>query len=296
MGPHEGREIRFGVVIERSKNGSDRRQAFVTMRCERSGTYQPQIRKLKRDDTGSRKYECPFKLCGYHIANVTWKFNVISSIHNHALTEKLVGHPIVCHLFSEEKVLISKITLYMMAPKNIFASLKQKIPLNVSNIKQIYNVCMVCEDKVIVQDIFWSHPDSIKLFNIFPIMLIIDSTYETNEYRLPILEIVGVTSMEMPFSVDFAFLESEKEDNVTWALEMCKTMLKDQENLSQVIITDCDTTLMNLVATVFPTLSALLCKYHITKNVRSRVKHVVAPNKSNMKMGKWSNLMWLWKM
>ena len=44
-------------------------------------------------------------------------------------------------------------------------------------------------------------------------MLIIDSTYKTNKYKLPLLEIVGVTSTEKTYSVGFAFLECEKEDN-----------------------------------------------------------------------------------
>ncbi|XP_050876699.1 uncharacterized protein LOC127080422 [Lathyrus oleraceus] len=154
------------------------------MRCERSGTYRPRIRKSKRDDTGLRKCECLFKLCGYRIENDTWKFNLISDIHNHALTDKLYGHPIVCHLVLEDMKLVSDTTLNLVVPENILASLKQKIPLNVSNIKQIYNVNalnkkvvggprsemeqllkpleydhyvsrhIVCEDKVIVRDVF----------------------------------------------------------------------------------------------------------------------------------------------
>lgn len=56
----------FGVVIGRSVNGFDRRKVFVTMKYERRGTHQPAIRKLKHDDIGSRKRECP--LCGYHKA------------------------------------------------------------------------------------------------------------------------------------------------------------------------------------------------------------------------------------
>lgn len=87
----------------------------------------------------------------------------------------------------------------------------------------------VSEDIVTVRDIFWSHPDSVKLFNTFPSVLIIDSTYKTNKYRFPLLEIFGVTSTEMTYSVSFAFLESEKEGNVTWTLEMCKSMLKDKK-------------------------------------------------------------------
>lgn len=48
MGPYGGQKI--GVW-----RCNCRRQTFVTMICERGGTYQPKIRKLKRDDIGSRK-------------------------------------------------------------------------------------------------------------------------------------------------------------------------------------------------------------------------------------------------
>lgn len=98
-------------------------------------------------------------------------------------------------------------------PKNKLAYLKRKRLLNVSNIKQIYNVHarnnnavrgprseihqllklleddhyvsrdIVYEDKVIVRDIFWTHPVSINSFNIFSIMLVVDSTYKTNSIK-----------------------------------------------------------------------------------------------------------------
>ncbi|XP_058783561.1 uncharacterized protein LOC131658266 [Vicia villosa] len=90
---------------------------------------------------------------------------------------------------------------------------------------------------------------------------------QINKYRLPLLEIVGVTSTEKTFLVRFAFLESEKEDNVTWALDICKSLLKDPQNMPSVIVTDRDNTLMNAVGSMFPTSYALLCRYHITKNV-----------------------------
>lgn len=40
---------------------------------------------------------------------------------------------------------------------------------------------IVCDDGESVQDIFWTNPDSFKLFNIFLIVLIIDLTYKTNK-------------------------------------------------------------------------------------------------------------------
>ena len=51
-------------------------------------------------------------------------------------------------------------------------------------------------------------------------------TFKTNKYRPPLLEIVGVTSTGKTFSGGIGFLEYEKEDNVTWALGVCKTLLK----------------------------------------------------------------------
>ena len=96
----------------------------------------------------------------------------------------------------------------------------------------------VCEDKVCVRDIFKTHPESIKLFNTFPTVIIINSTYKINKYRLPLLEIVGVPSTDKTISVGFGFLECEKEDNVTWALGICKTLLKDPQNMPKVIVID----------------------------------------------------------
>ena len=125
------------------------------------------------------------------------------------------------------------------------------------------------DDRETVRDNYWSHPDSIKFFNMFPTVLVMDSTYKTNKYRLQLLEIAGVTSNEKTYSVGFSFLECEKEDNFQWALEVCRSMLKDQEDMPKVIVTDHDTTLMNVVSIVFPTSSALLCRYHIKKKVRS---------------------------
>lgn len=45
-----------------SDNDSDRRLAIVTLRCKRSDKYALLSGKLKPDETGLRKCECPFKL------------------------------------------------------------------------------------------------------------------------------------------------------------------------------------------------------------------------------------------
>ncbi|XP_058775948.1 uncharacterized protein LOC131650245 [Vicia villosa] len=112
-------KLGFGVVIGMFDTGTSRRKAFVTMRCERSGKYVLKIRKLKHDDTGSRKCECPFKLHGYCWVDDIWWFNVIYCIHNHMLYTKLQGHPIVCRLKPEEKEIISKMSIIKVMPRNM---------------------------------------------------------------------------------------------------------------------------------------------------------------------------------
>jgi len=70
------------------------------------------------------------------------------------------------------------------------------------------------KDENVVRDIFWSHPDIVKLSNACNLVFLIDSTYKTNKFRLSLLDIVGVTPTWMTFSTAFAYLEGERLNNV----------------------------------------------------------------------------------
>lgn len=63
-------------------------------------------------------------------------------------------------------------------------------------------------------------------------------------------------------------------------------MLKDKKEMSNVIVTDYDIVLMNLVVKIFPTSYVLLYRHHITKNVRSRVKPAVGTKQIEYENGK----------
>lgn len=53
-----------------------------------------------------------------------------------------------------------------------------------------------------------------------------DSTYKTNKYYLPLLELVDVTSTELTCYISFAYMMHEKEDKYHWALKRCRDLLK----------------------------------------------------------------------
>jgi len=202
------------------------RKTFVLLGCERSEKYRKYRNDLEVTITGTRKCDCPFRVRGKPIPNGEgWVLKVICGLHNHDLAETLVGHPYVGILKPDEHALVVDMTKSQVKPSNILLTLKENNKDNVTTIKQLYNarytykrslrgsrtklqqLMMLLErDQYIhwsrchqysevVSDIFWTHPDSFKLLNAFSIVLLMDNTYKTNKYRLPLLEIVGVTSM-----------------------------------------------------------------------------------------------------
>ncbi|XP_038688706.1 protein FAR1-RELATED SEQUENCE 5-like [Tripterygium wilfordii] len=76
-----------------------------------------------------------------------------------------------------------------------------------------------------LEDLFFAHPGSLDRLCAFPNVLLMDATYHTNRYRLPLVEIVGVTSTSQTFCIAFAYLNSEKEASYTWVLECLRSAM-----------------------------------------------------------------------
>ena len=127
-----------------------------------------------------------------------------------------------------------------------------------------------------VPDVFWSHPDVVKLTNSCNLVFLIDSTYKKSRYKVSLLDIVGVIPTGMTFSTAFAYLEGEHLNNVVWALQWFRGLFMRVDALLGVIVTDRDLSLMNVVKTVFSDATNLLCWIHIDKNVKAKCKTLVA--------------------
>jgi len=87
---------------------------------------------------------------------------------------------------------------------------------------------------------------------------------------MPLFKIVGVTSTKLTYSVAFAFLTYEKENNFIWTLEMLVGLLTSKRNMPKVIVTDRDPALMKVVSEVLLKTDHVLCYFHIEKNVKAR--------------------------
>jgi alpha-glucosidase len=95
-----------------------------------------------------------------------------------------------------------------------------------------------------IQDIFFAQPTSVGLFNTFADVFLMDSTYKTNCYNMPLFEMVGVTSTDKTFNV--ALISNEKEDNYTWALQECQKLSISKKVGPKVVVNDRDPALMRL--------------------------------------------------
>ncbi|KAL5131952.1 Protein FAR1-RELATED SEQUENCE 5 [Glycine soja] len=249
----------------------------VIMRFDTEEEYKCRKKEFVRRNTESRKCGCPFKLRGKPvIEGQGWMVKLICEIHNHELAKSLVRHPYVGQLTKDEKTIIVDMTKSMVKPRNILLTLKEHNVNSCTTIKQIYNARNAyhssirgsdtemqhlmtllehdqyihwhrLKDEFVVRDLFWCHPDAVKLCNACHLVFLIDSTYKTNRYKLLLLDIVGVTTTRMTFSVG-------------------------HDHLPVVIVTNKDLALMNAVKTVFPECSNLLCRFHINKNVKAKCK------------------------
>ncbi|XP_019184708.1 PREDICTED: uncharacterized protein LOC109179676 [Ipomoea nil] len=192
-------------------------------------------------------------------------------------------------------------------PRDILTSVKMQNPDNVSITKTIYNarqkfrmmdnagktqmqVVMsflhnngyVHESRTNnatdeLEDLFFVHPKSMEKWRAFPHVLLIDATYKTNRYSMPLVEMVGVTSTNMTFCIAFAFMHKENESNYTWALNCLKATIEGCIT-PRVIVTDRELALMKACKNVYPDAKGLLCRWHIYRSILRKCRASIPSN------------------
>ncbi|KAL5194235.1 PKS-NRPS hybrid synthetase [Glycine soja] len=277
--------------------GSRGRTSFVLIGCERSGQYKCRKKEFVRRNTGTGKCGCPFKLHGKLVhGGEGWMVMLIYGIHNHELAKTLVGHPYVGRLTNDKKNIIADMIKSNVKLRNILLTLKEHNANSCITIKQIYNArsayrSLIRGDDTEMQHLMRLLEHAVKLCNVCHLVFLIDSTYKTNRYRLPLLDFVGVTPTRMTFSVGFAYLEGERVNNLVRALEQFRGLFLRNNCLPIVIVIDRDLALMNALKIVFPECTNLLCRFHIDKNVKAKCKSLIGQKMSGSVMDSWGTLL-----
>lgn len=89
--------------------------------------------------TLNRENESVHLNCSDTVRRMTYESLMWFSIHNHALSDKLASHPIVSYLITEERKLLSDMTLNILVSKKILAYLTMTV------VFELFWVCSVKE-------------------------------------------------------------------------------------------------------------------------------------------------------
>lgn len=76
-----------------------------------------------------------------------------------------------------------------------------------------------------LRQILFAHPGSLHYLQAYSELLLLDYTYKTNKYQMPLLNMIGVDACRRSFSIAFAFLSVEQEDDYARALERRKMIV-----------------------------------------------------------------------
>jgi hypothetical protein len=115
--------------------------------------------------------------------------------------------------------------------------------------------------------LFFVYRKLLEMYQSYPEVLLIDCTYKTNRFHMPLCGIMGITGLNTSFFVALAFLPMEQEADYTWVIQQL-TCSAPGFRKPGVIVTDRDLALMNALAAVLLKSKHMLCKWHIRKNVK----------------------------
>ncbi|KJZ70430.1 hypothetical protein HIM_10168 [Hirsutella minnesotensis 3608] len=225
------------------------------------------------------------------------------SVHNHEPSYTISAHPAHRALSSTDEATIGRLTNAGVAPRDIRTYLRQNSATTQSATQQDIQNCIakakreLCQGQSTIQALanglddqgFWNrmqldehdrvtavlfaHPESLAYLKSYPELLILDCTYKTNKYKMPLLDMVGDDSCGRTFCIAFAFLSNEAEEDYFWALDRLGSIYElFGASYPSVIVTDRCLACMNAVARCFPASAALLCRWHANMAVTAYCK------------------------
>ncbi|XP_021760167.1 protein FAR-RED ELONGATED HYPOCOTYL 3-like [Chenopodium quinoa] len=208
--------------------------------------------------------------------------------HNHELIVYEEGNRQMSKLSPGAKQLVRDLTDAKVKPQNILAAVRNQDRLRLKDAdgrvvvtyflelgieSQYTHWILVDPDTNVLTHVFMEHPTSLALLRTYLWVIGIDSTYKTNKYKTPFLELVDVTPCNMNFLIGYAFMKDESALSYAWVIDKLK-LLVGSDVLPTAIITNCELGLMSSIREIFPDTAHLLCTCHINNDVEHRVKKI----------------------
>ncbi|XP_021752536.1 protein FAR1-RELATED SEQUENCE 6-like [Chenopodium quinoa] len=319
--------LNLGFVLVISSNCKIRDgRPYRYLRCDRGRKSQPRdLENANRRDTKTKAIGCPFYIKIYYVfVTDSWRIrakNDATRTHNHPMIVYPEGHRKISGLSPDGKKVVHDMTKSKVAPRNIMATIAEQFPNDHPNIRHIYNYrndlraemfdgrggvqqflhlarqsqylyWVMSDDVGVLQHAFMVHPITVNILRTYPHVMGMDSTYKTNRYGMPFLEIVGVTPTNQNFLVGYVFMRNECTGSYRWVLQRLRELIRYDKEPS-VFLTDRELGLCAALREVFPGTSHLLCRWHINKDMEARVTNMFKNKKigRQFKNGAWKRIM-----
>ncbi|XP_074293167.1 protein FAR1-RELATED SEQUENCE 6-like [Silene latifolia] len=277
-------------------------------RCKRHGL--PPLTDDPEKPRRSQKCSCKFRIRAVQNFvskndQVTIVRNIVTpeggGLHNHNVAVYKDGDRNFAGLDAEEKAYVRQQTMAGVQPRDIKNALHLKTPEKPQlSSTQLYNetrkirqevrgeintaqqmLALAVEAKYVhwheinspkkeITHIFMAHPDSVKLFRAYPYVVIMDSTYKTNMYNNPLIEMVSVTPTGSSFLIACSMIPTESEECYKWLLKKLGDILDVTGASPSVFVTDRELGLINALKAVFPKVDHLLCRWHVNKAINAK--------------------------
>lgn len=209
--------------------------------CDRSGEYSDKINApngAKRRKTSTRRQKCPFLIYIHRLKTGEWANKVSNSTHNHNADFTMLAHPTARRFAPHEREIIRSASLTNTTPMNIMAILREIAPNTPHIFRDIYNERAQIRRDIIgfktplehlqtvlesgpfhhafrsdnerfTQYLLFAHNAGIAYANRYNRVFVLDCTYKTNRFGMPLFHIVGMTPQNKIFTIALCFMLNE---------------------------------------------------------------------------------------
>jgi hypothetical protein len=120
----------------------------------------------------------------------------------------------------------------------------------------------------------------IRFARAYPELLMLDATYKTNWYNMPLVHLMAVIPVAnrkkrktgTALTIGFCFVSGENDALYCWVCERIKAIIYGQGKTPRVIVCDGDDSVKLALIAVFPAAKQLLCLFHVNRNVIEHAK------------------------
>jgi hypothetical protein len=125
-----------------------------------------------------------------------------------------------------------------------------------------------------LEALYWSSKDMLDSYQLYSDVVLLDSTYRTNRFSLPLVVISGVTNEGLNTIFAFALISNENQASYDWLL---RSLVVSGGRQPGIIITDADKAIIMSIKTVLTSSRHTLCEWHINQNFK---KHLAGLRKN----------------